>query len=168
MSTACPGGLLPHLAKMRGPQYGAASPPHPSSLLRAADAYALRLPRITRAPGVYMVYVEPLGRCYVGSTTCLRKRYDTHWGKLRRANHENARLQAAWDAHGANAVRFAVLEELPPSAALDEAEPVRLARENAWLTAIVRDDLFNVTIPAVASLRTSKPRTRIPHPARID
>ena len=28
-STACPGGLLPHLAKMRGPQYGAASPPHP-------------------------------------------------------------------------------------------------------------------------------------------
>lgn len=30
MNTACPGGLLPHLAKMRGPQYGAASPPRPS------------------------------------------------------------------------------------------------------------------------------------------
>lgn len=153
----CPGGASPSPAA-----------PSPTSLLRAADAYALRLGRITRAPGVYMVFVEPMGRCYVGSTTCLRRRYDTHWGKLRRANHENARLQAAWDTHGPNAVRFAVLEELPSSAALDEAEPVRLARENAWLLAIARDDLFNVTIPAVASLRTSKPRTRIPHPARID
>jgi hypothetical protein len=30
MSTACPAQLLPHLVRMRGPQYGAASPPKPS------------------------------------------------------------------------------------------------------------------------------------------
>lgn len=29
-ATACPGGLLPHLARMRGPAYGAASPPKQS------------------------------------------------------------------------------------------------------------------------------------------
>jgi hypothetical protein len=61
-----------------------------------------------------------------------------------------------------------VLEELPFSAAADDAEPVRLARENHWLALIVRDELFNMTIPAVASLRTSKPRTRDRHPARTD
>ena len=29
-STACPGGLLPHLIKMRGAEYGSASPPKTS------------------------------------------------------------------------------------------------------------------------------------------
>ena len=112
------------------------------------------MPRISRAPGVYIVHCAADGRCYIGSTTCLRTRYSTHWSKLRRRDHENARLQAAWEQHGPNAVRFGVLEELP-GAADDASEPLRLARENYWLSRISRASLYNVAIPATASLRTT-------------
>lgn len=129
------------------------------SLVSAADAWACRQARISRLPGVYIVYCAPEGRCYIGSTTCLRTRYSTHWSKLRRGSHENMHLQAAWEKHGPNAVRFGALEELP-SAAADDAEPLRLARENYWLSRVYRRDLFNMVVPAVASLRTSSPRPR--------
>ena len=123
-------------------------------LVSAADAWACRQARISRLPGVYIVYCAPEERCYIGSTTCLRTRYSTHWSKLRRGSHENMHLQAAWEKHGPNAVRFGALEELPGAAA-DDAEPLRLARENHWLSRITRTDLYNMTIPATASLRTT-------------
>lgn len=138
------------------PEGVGASPPSTDALLlvSAADAWACRQARISRLPGVYIVYCAPEGRCYIGSTTCLRTRYSTHWSKLRRGSHENMHLQAAWEKHGPNAVRFGALEELP-SAAADDAEPLRLARENHWLSRITRTDLYNMTIPATASLRTT-------------
>ena len=126
----------------------------PSATIHAEDAWSCRLPRISRAPGVYIVHCAADGRCYIGSTTCLRTRYSTHWSKLRRRDHENARLQAAWAQHGPNAVRFGALEELP-GAADDASEPLRLARENYWLSRISRASLYNVAIPATASLRTT-------------
>lgn len=132
----------------------AAAPALAAPLIHAEDAWACRLPRISRAPGVYIVHCAADGRCYIGSTTCLRTRYSTHWSKLRRRDHENARLQAAWAQHGPNAVRFGVLEELP-GAADDASEPLRLARENYWLSRISRASLYNVAIPATASLRTT-------------
>jgi group I intron endonuclease len=138
------------------PEGAGASPPSADalSLVSAADAWACRQARISRLPGVYIVYCAPEERCYIGSTTCLRTRYSTHWSKLRRGSHENMHLQAAWEKHGPNAVRFGVLEELP-GAADDAAEPLRLARENHWLSRITRADLYNMTIPATASLRTT-------------
>ena len=143
------------------PEGAGSSPPSADalSLVSAADAWACRQARISRLPGVYIVYCAPEGRCYIGSTTCLRTRYSTHWSKLRRGSHENMHLQAAWEKHGPNAVRFGALEELP-SAAADDAEPLRLARENYWLSRVYRRDLFNMVVPAVASLRTSSPRPR--------
>jgi hypothetical protein len=143
------------------PEGAGASPPSADalSLVSAADAWACRQARISRLPGVYIVYCAPEGRCYIGSTTCLRTRYSTHWSKLRRGSHENMHLQAAWEKHGPNAVRFGALEELP-SAVADDAEPLRLARENYWLSRVYRRDLFNMVVPAVASLRTSSPRPR--------
>ena len=143
------------------PEGAGASPPSVEalSLVSAADAWACRQARISRLPGVYIVYCAPEERCYIGSTTCLRTRYSTHWSKLRRGSHENMHLQAAWEKHGPNAVRFGALEELPGAAA-DDAEPLRLARENHWLYRVYRRDLFNMVVPAVASLRTSSPRPR--------
>lgn len=143
------------------PEGVGASPPSTDALLlvSAADAWACRQARISRLPGVYIVYCAPEERCYIGSTTCLRTRYSTHWSKLRRGSHENMHLQAAWEKHGPNAVRFGALEELPGAAA-DDAEPLRLARENHWLSRVYRRDLFNMVVPAVASLRTSSPRPR--------
>lgn len=137
----------------------AAAPALAAPLIHAEDAWACRLSRISRAPGVYIVHCAADGRCYIGSTTCLRTRYSTHWSKLRRRDHENARLQAAWAQHGPNAVRFGALEELP-GAADDASEPLRLARENYWLSRISRGDLYNVTIPATASLRTTPAQRR--------
>ena len=143
------------------PEGVGASPPSTDALLlvSAADAWACRQARISRLPGVYIVYCASEERCYIGSTTCLRTRYSTHWSKLRRGSHENMHLQAAWEKHGPNAVRFGALEELPGAAA-DDAEPLRLARENHWLSRVYRRDLFNMVVPAVASLRTSSPRPR--------
>ncbi len=144
----------PSLPPSAGTPPSAFDTPVVPTTITAALAWACRKPRISRMPGVYIVYCAPDERCYIGSTACLRTRYSTHWSKLRRANHENGRLQAAWARHGANAVRFGVLEELP-GAGDDDAEPQRLARENYWLTRILRADLYNLVVHAVASLRTT-------------
>lgn len=114
--------------------------------------------RIPRHAGVYLLYCAPEGKAYIGSTHLLRVRYNTHTRKLRRKIHENPGLQAAWLAHGGAQIRFRVLEELP-SLGGPEDEAARVERENFWMSQVPREQLYNTTIPATVSGRT----TPLPH-----
>lgn len=59
------------------------------------------------ASGVYAI-TTPSGRVYVGSATCFRRRWAQHRHKLRRGEHTNPILQAAWGKYGGD-LEFKVL-----------------------------------------------------------
>ena len=59
---------------------------------------------------VYQILNRINGKRYVGSTVNLRHRWGNHRSALRRNNHYNAHLQAAWNLYGGKAFAFAVLE----------------------------------------------------------
>lgn len=83
-------------------------------------AYAL-LPR--RA--VYAIICSD-GRHYVGSSSGLQGRWLNHQSALRRGDHNNIHLQAAWDELGESAFMLFVLEEVP-----DDVDLV--SREQVWM-----------------------------------
>lgn len=58
--------------------------------------------------GVYAI-VSPSGRCYVGSSAYLRKRWSGHRAALKRGTHHSPALQRACDKYGLDALRFEVL-----------------------------------------------------------
>lgn len=76
--------------------------------------------------GVYAIVHRPSGRTYIGSTRDLPIRWASHRLTLRKRMHQNPPLQAAWDADGAAAFSFVVLEEVASDGML-------IAREQAWL-----------------------------------
>ena len=55
--------------------------------------------------GVYTI-TAPNGKVYVGSAVHFGRRWQIHRNRLRRQVHENAPLQAAWNKHGGDALRF--------------------------------------------------------------
>lgn len=77
-----------------------------------------------RIAGIYTIWCEPTDRVYIGSTVDIRKRWIEHRGMLTRGSHENSRLQADWDEHGAAAFEFEIAETIqhPSGRALVEAE----------------------------------------------
>jgi len=64
------------------------------------------------AGGIYQIRNELNGKCYVGSTVALRRRWLAHLSMLRRGQHENAHLQAAFNKYGADAFLFVILERV--------------------------------------------------------
>ena len=63
--------------------------------------------------GVYAITNTVTGEQYVGLSDSLTNRQRIHWSALQRGKHHNKRLQTAWDAHGAEAFRFDILESFP-------------------------------------------------------
>lgn len=78
-----------------------------------------------RGCGIYVVKHVASGRVYVGSTHDLAERLKHHTSKLRRGTHHIEEMQAIWDAEGAGAFVW----ELVETAAQSEL----LACEQAWL-----------------------------------
>ncbi len=63
-------------------------------------------------PGVYAIVCSN-GRQYVGSSTTIVKRLQTHRRVLRQGRHPNRHLQRAWDKYGIGAFQFRVLVRCP-------------------------------------------------------
>jgi len=63
-------------------------------------------------PGVYAIVCSN-GRQYVGSSTTIVKRLQTHRRVLRQGKHPNRHLQRAWDKYGIGAFQFRVLARCP-------------------------------------------------------
>ena len=74
------------------------------------------------APGVYAIYVDGVIR-YIGQSGNVKNRWRQHKGSLKRGEHENDALQAAFTKRGANSFRFVSLYLLPDvvASAIDAA-----------------------------------------------
>jgi group I intron endonuclease len=87
------------------------------------------------------------GKFYVGSTTNQKVRFRQHRKLLRGNRHHCKHLQAAWNKYGEDKFSFAVVEEIPSSEALWEAE-------DRWLNLHVgTDGCYNSGRAAVAPWR---------------
>lgn len=67
--------------------------------------------------GVYSITCLSNGKVYIGSAKSLQRRKATHWRDLARGTHTNAKLQSAWNKHGAeqfvfNVVAYCEVDEL--------------------------------------------------------
>lgn len=84
---------------------------------------------------------------YVGSAVNYDKRKARHLWRLRRGDHANKHLQAAWAKYGEKAFVFAVVQEVSEDADL-------LAAENVWLAEHVgKDYCYNIATDATAPTR---------------
>jgi hypothetical protein len=70
--------------------------------------------------GIYAVRCVPTGQAWVGATPDLSTRQNGVWFSLRLGSHRDRSLQAAWNAHGADAFAFEAVEAVDV-AGLDHA-----------------------------------------------
>lgn len=75
---------------------------------------------------IYKIINIVNNKFYVGSAVNYEKRKARHLWRLRRGDHANRHLQAAWAKYGEKAFVFVVAEEVAPERDL-------LAAENVWL-----------------------------------
>ena len=71
--------------------------------------------------GIYRID-GPKGKFYVGSATRINRRWIEHKRDLRRGDHANPKLQAAWNHHGEQAFSITVVEAVPDLMMLIERE----------------------------------------------
>ena len=64
--------------------------------------------------GVYVIVCLITRKVYVGSSVCIRKRFNTHVHHLRRGSHSSRYLQRAWNKYGASAFECRVLDDCAP------------------------------------------------------
>ena len=60
--------------------------------------------------GIYVVRCAPTGALWIGATPDLSTRQNGVWFTLRLGSHRERSLQAAWNAHGAEAFAFETVE----------------------------------------------------------
>lgn len=65
------------------------------------------------APGIYAIRCTPSGETWMGQAADMATIQNRHWFSLRLGIHSNRAMQAAWNAHGAEAMVFEPLELLP-------------------------------------------------------
>jgi group I intron endonuclease len=65
-----------------------------------------------KTAGIYKITNIISGKYYIGSTTCLHRRYLSHFQKLRNNGHRNSHLQNSFNKHGEQNFSFVVLENL--------------------------------------------------------
>jgi len=96
------------------------------------------------ARGIYKIINVINNKFYVGSAEDFTRRKRVHWWMLRRGDHANKHLQAAWAKYGEQAFTFVIVEELPPEADV-------LVAENVWLKEHVgKEYCYNVATDATA------------------
>lgn len=95
------------------------------------------------ASGVYQIRCVANDKIYIGSSVDLRTRWAFHCGSLRRGDHSNRYLQAAWDKYGENAFDFTILEYVSDDELLEV--------EQAWIDrtdCTIRSVGFNISTKA--------------------
>jgi group I intron endonuclease len=95
--------------------------------------------------GIYQIVHIESGKCYVGQTINLNKRWTEHRWHLAQGSHHTSRLQRAWKKHGSSAFQFKILEE---------CEPDRLTEREQWWMDTLRP-VYNSS-PAAGSIAGMK------------
>ena len=94
--------------------------------------------------GIYKIINVLNNKFYVGSAVDFKRRKRIHWWRLRRGDHSNKHLQAAWNKYGEKAFTFVIVEEHPEGADI-------LSAENTWLKEHVgKDYCYNSATDATA------------------
>ena len=75
--------------------------------------------------GVYLIRHVASGRCYVGSSGTIEKRWIRHRCALKHNRHHSEKLQHAWNKYGEAAFEFQVIQECP----VPELRPI----EQHWM-----------------------------------
>ena len=78
--------------------------------------------RYVGGAAVYGIRCEPTGQVYIGRSLHVKGRWCNHRNRLRRGIHENPQLQNDWDAYGAEAFSFYILQDAPEDLTLAERE----------------------------------------------
>jgi group I intron endonuclease len=63
--------------------------------------------------GIYRISNRENGKCYIGQSVSIIKRWAHHRGALNAGSHPNYRLQNSWNKHGEGQFVFEILEECP-------------------------------------------------------
>ena len=96
------------------------------------------------ARGIYKIINLINNKFYVGSAEIFARRKRIHWWRLRRGDHSNAKLQAAWNKYGEASFIFVVVEECSDDVDI-------LAAENVWLKEHVgKEYCYNIATDATA------------------
>ena len=66
--------------------------------------------KLPKEAGIYEIVHIPTQRKYVGSTNNFQNRKRGHWQALRRGDHDNSKLQNAWNKYGEEEFDFVILE----------------------------------------------------------
>jgi group I intron endonuclease len=88
------------------------------------DHYTPQSNPISKASGIYRITCLTTGKFYIGSAVSLYGRYNGHMNTLRRNEHHNPKLQAAFNKYGENVFIFEVIEFV--------LVPFLLEREQYW------------------------------------
>lgn len=72
--------------------------------------------------GIYQIRNQMNGKRYIGSTTNLKRRWWYHLGELRRGQHSNRHLQAAFNKYGESVFVFSVLEHTDVKSLLEREQ----------------------------------------------
>lgn len=100
---------------------------------------------------IYRITNMANGKFYIGSAESFARREWQHKYALRRNEHKNPRLQAAWNFYGEEMFVFEILEEVPPDRTAFDIE-------NTYLMRFVgQEDCYNINTDAYV------PRLGIPH-----
>jgi len=79
--------------------------------------------------GIYCITSIVDKKCYVGYSTNIKKRWETHKTNLKTNRHTNTHLQAAVNLRGLNTFSFSILEALPQGMTKQKYESI----ETKWV-----------------------------------
>lgn len=88
---------------------------------------------IEKGSGVYAIRHLASGKAYVGSAKNMHRRWSRHLVDLAAGAHHSAKLQRAWDKHGAGEFEFVVLQLVPVLNELVDVEQLWIDRFDAFL-----------------------------------
>ena len=115
--------------------------------LKTTDPFSL----LYKRPGIYKIEHIASGKTYVGSAANLWGRRSGHLSNLRRGNHCNRFLQAAFTKYGSDSFEFSVIELVADKALLIE-------REQVWIDAYrLVCELYNILPLARSALGVKRP-----------
>lgn len=66
-----------------------------------------------KVSGVYIIKNTHNGKCYIGSSVNIKKRWSEHKWLLNKNSHHSPHLQNAWNFYGGESFIIEVLEECP-------------------------------------------------------
>lgn len=75
--------------------------------------------------GIYRIRRKETGKCYIGKSKNINKRWECHLNQLNANVHHNLHLQHSWAKNGKDAFEFEIIEEC----SLEELD----AREEHWI-----------------------------------